>query len=314
MKCFNAHMKDKLVFSYEITLACNLRCEYCYVHDLLDNSLKSNPDVSKLVVEKIKEYKELYPNRPFELDLLGGDPLVAGNIWEFLDEVLQLDIDVWIVTNLMMGKKVLTKAKEYLKKYPRLGIAATWHTAIKDEKFKENLLFFKDAIRPYWSRSDETYYENFITSFVLFNENDDMYKKAKWCKENDIGYGFTQLYEDQMQYRAQRIDEWTEETKWVWRNAYDYHATRYEWDGVPITLEEYERDELYQISYHYNVVCHPLNWHITFNGEVYNSCNYEPRKRYNIKEGIQPMRLYCRDMDCKCSAHGYKETYGKRSK
>jgi len=56
------------------------------------------------------------------------------------------------------------------------------------------------------------------------------------------------------------------------------------------------------------------NYEITFNGEVYNSCNYEPRKRYNIKEGIQPMRLYCRDMDCKCSAHGYKETYGKRSK
>jgi len=312
MILFNSYMKNKLIYSYDITMRCNLRCSYCYAFDSLDNKKGGNREVAKKVIQAFKDFKEKYPNHMIELDLLGGDPLVAENIWDFLDEFLPIGYDLWIVTNLLMGNKTLTKAKEYLNKYKNLGICATWHNEIDDNKFKENLLFFKDSIRPFDSKVDEVTYSNFVASFVLFNGNKGMYEKAKFLTENGIDYGITILYDDQMLYRSETKEEWTEETKWVWRNSTNYRKTRWEWDNKLITLDEFEDRKLYQISHHYNLVCYPNNWHIRYDGEIYNSCNYEPRIRKHIDDGIHPVRLYCKDMDCKCSVTACKEVYSKR--
>ena len=309
---FNRFMKNKLIYSYDITMRCNLRCSYCYATDILDNKKSGDVAVADKVVQAFKDYKENYPGHIIELDLLGGDPLVAANIWDFIDAYMETGFDLWIITNLMMGKRTLTKAKEYLNKYPKLGICATWHSEIDDEKFKENLLFFKDATKPMYNQVDEVTYRNFVTSFVLFNDNPDMYEKAKWAVDNDISYGITILYDDQMLYRREMKDTWTEETKWVWRNSYNYTHTKWTWDDEPITLDQFEDMKLSQISHNYNLVCYPNNWHIRYDGETYNSCNYLPRIRKHIDDGIHPKKLYCKDMDCKCSVTACKEVYSER--
>ena len=312
MILFNRFMKNKLIFSYDITMRCNLRCSYCYAADILDNKKSGNREVADKVVQAFKDYKKNYPDNIIELDLLGGDPLVAENIWDFIDAYMETGFDLWIITNLMMGKRTLTKAKEYLNKYPKLGICATWHSEIDNDKFKENLLFFKDAIKPMYNQVDEVTYNNFVTSFVLFNDNPDMYEKARWAKDNGINYGITILYDDQMLYRREAKEDWTEETKWVWRNSYNYTHTKWVWDDTQIDLDTFEDMKLYQISHHYNLVCYPNNWHIRYDGEIYNSCNYEPRIRKHIDDGIHPVKLYCKDMDCKCSVTACKEVYSER--
>jgi len=310
---FNSFMKNKLVYSYDITMRCNLRCSYCYASDVLDNKKTGDKTVASKVIQAMKDFKEQYPDHIFELDLLGGDPLLAKNLWDFLDEALPIGFDIWIVTNLMMGPRTLAKAKEYLQKYPNLGIAATWHSeGIKDEKFKENVLFFKDVIRPMWSQADEVWYDNFITSFVLYNDNETMYNNAKWCLDNGIHYGLNILYDDHMLYRSETKEEWSDETIFVWKNSFNYQRTRWEWDNKRISLDEFEERKLYKISYYYNVICHPVNWHIRYDGDIYNSCNYLPRKTSHIDKGIHPVKMYCKDSDCKCAVYGHKETYGER--
>ena len=48
-KEYNKYKKNALVFSYEITYYCNLRCSYCYNI----NKLKSNIDFHQLYMNEI---------------------------------------------------------------------------------------------------------------------------------------------------------------------------------------------------------------------------------------------------------------------
>ena len=58
---FNRFMKNKLIYSYDITMRCNLRCSYCYATDILDNKKSGDVAVADKVVQAFKDYKENYP-------------------------------------------------------------------------------------------------------------------------------------------------------------------------------------------------------------------------------------------------------------
>ena len=203
--------------------------------------------------------------------------------------------------------------KEYLNRYPNFGIAATWHDELgakKDQKFKDNLLFLKDSIRDYYSVSQDMMYQNVMVSFVLFDGNGRMYDKAKWLVEHEIWYGFTHLYTDHK--RVQKYVDFSEEAKWVFENAV-HHKNKYTIDDRQLSPEEFEEEELYQISFKYNTVCEPLNFHIGYLGDVISSCKYLPKITYNLKEqDITPKRVFCKGYDCYCSALGYKELHGQK--
>lgn len=314
MKKFNSYMKNKIIFSYEITRACNLRCSYCYALKYLDQAQSHDNEVMNLVVEKIKKFRLDYPDWNFELDILGGDPLSAPNIFEFLDLILPLGFEVWIVTNLVpLDDTKIHKLKEYLNKYDNFGIAATWHDELKpkiEQKFKDNILFLKDAIRDVYSKSQDMQYRNVMVSFVLFDGNSKMIEKAKWLIENDIWYGFTHLYTDQK--RVQKYVDYSDDAKMIFEKAV-HHNNKYFIDDKQLSPEEFEEKELYQISFKYNTICEPLNFHIDYFGEVESSCKLRPKIKYSLKEqDITPQRIYCRGFDCYCSALGYKELYGEK--
>lgn len=316
MQQFNAYMKNKLIFSYEISRACNLRCSYCYALSYLNQKETHDNVVADLVVEKIKKFTEDYPDWHFELDILGGDPLSAPNIFEFLDKFLPLGVETWIVTNLVPTDDTkIHKLKEYLK-YDNFGIAATWHDELKpkiEQKFKDNMLYLKDAIRPVYSKSQDMDYENVMVSFVLFDGNETMVNKAKWCLDNNIIYGFTHLYDGNSNKRVQKYRDFSDDAKFVFRNAV-HHQNKYFIGDRQLTPEEFEDGQLYQIAFQYHTVCEPLNFHIDYYGMVQNSCKYWPKISYNLFDtDIQPKRVLCRDHDCYCSALGYKELHGERN-
>lgn len=314
MQKFNAYMKNKIIFSYEITRACNLRCSYCYALEYLDQAQSHDNETMHLVVDKIEKFLKDYPDWHFELDILGGDPLSAPNIFEFLDLILPLGIETWIVTNLVPADfSKIEKLKEYLK-YDNFGIAATWHDELKpkvEQRFKDNILYLKDEIRDVYSKSQDMMYQNVMVSFVLFDGNEKMYNKAKWLVDNEVWYGFTHLYTDQV--RVQKYVDYSEQAKWVFENAV-HHDNKYFIDDQRLTPEEFETKELYQIACQYNTICEPLNFHIDYFGRVESSCKLRPKIIYNLQDqDIEPKRIYCQGYDCYCSALGYKEIYGEKN-
>ena len=314
MQKFNSYMKNKLIFSYEITRACNLRCSYCYALDYLNQKQTHDNEIADLFIEKIAKFRSDYPDWHFELDILGGDPLSAPNIFEFLDKILPMGFETWIVTNLVpTDNNKIVKLKEYLK-YTNFGIAATWHDELstkKEQQFKDNLLFLKDGIRDYYSISQDMMYQNVMVSFVLFDGNTKMYDKAKWLVGNDIWYGFTHMYTNQK--RAQKYVDFSDEAKWVFKNAV-HHDNKYYIDDKRLTPEEFEEQQLYQISFKYNTICEPLNFHLDYFGKVESSCKYRPQIKYDLRtQDIEPKRIFCKGYDCYCSALGYKELYGEKN-
>ena len=313
MQKFNEYMKNKLVFSYEISRACNLRCTYCYALNFLDNTKTHDPIIADLVIQKLTEFKQENPHIELELDLLGGDPLMAPNLIEFVTELSKIDIVIWVVTNLTIKNKKRIDEVGQLLKLPNVGIAATWHDNIDDEIFKNNILYLKKyikdtdfGIKEKWVKS------NFSVSFVLFNENPNMMKKVKWLQENNIYFGLTHLYNNQE--RAQSYLNFNDETKFVFHNSLkdDY---RYYLDNTQLTPQEFEELELYKIPEKYRTVCEPLNFNISYFGDITLSCQMKnkERHRYHIKDGIKHLRTFCNGGDCYCSSIGYKELHGRKN-
>jgi len=308
---FNEFMKDKIIFSYEISLACNLRCSYCYELKFLDNKKTHNSEIANLVIEKLTEFKKENPNIELELDLLGGDPLMAPNLIEFVTELSKIDIVIWIVTNLTFSKERVEEVGKLLE-LPNVGISATWHDNINDDVFKENVLVLKKYAKKRTIQVKDHWMEyNFYISFVLFNENKDMLKRANWALDNGIMYGVTHFYDKQK--RFQTYDSWNKSTKFVFDNSVNAKYDLILGDKK-LTPQEYQELELYQIAEKNNVVCEPLNFNISYFGDVNLSCQMKNKKThlYNIRDGLKRFRLFCPGGDCYCSEFGYKEIHGEK--
>ena len=313
MQEFNAYMRKKMIVSYEITRACNLRCEYCYNLKFLDNAQTHDVDMARMVIDKLTEFKETHPDWELELDILGGDPLMAPNLFDFVEELAKIDIVIWVVTNLMTTDREKLTRLRGLMEFPNVGVAATWHDKINNDVFKENMLFMKESMshRDYGIK-EKAVNTNLIASFVLFNDNQDMINKSHWLRDNDIQYGVTHYY-DEAQNRHEKYSEFSDATREVFENSIPYGYDFYLGDEK-LTMEQFENMELYKVADNYRVVCEPLNYNIKYDGEVSLSCK-KARKRsldYNIKDGLKPMRLFCDKGDCYCSWYGYKELIGKK--
>ena len=78
----NLHNKGNIKLNYDITLACNNRCSYCYALDYLDNSKIINEEVFQNVIKYVNELENVY------LSILGGEPLlVYDKLIEFFGKI-----------------------------------------------------------------------------------------------------------------------------------------------------------------------------------------------------------------------------------
>ncbi len=309
---FNEYMKNKIIFSYEISLACNLRCSYCYELKLLDNKKTHDDSVAALVIEKLKEFKEQNPDMELELDLLGGDPLMAPNLVEFVTELSKIDMKIWIVTNLTFPEQRIEEIGKLLE-FQNVGISITWHDKIDEDIFKRNVLFLKKYMRRMPGEIKEKWLQtNMMISFVLFDGNEKMFERANWAINNNIPYSITQLYNDGK--RAQTQESWNNKTKFVFDNSLN-NSHLYYLNDKEISSNEFQNKKLYQIPQQYRTICEPLNFNISYYGYVNFSCQMKNKKdhQYHIKDGLKKFRLFCNSGDCYCSEYGYKELYGEKN-
>jgi organic radical activating enzyme len=111
MTQYNANMQDlltrPLIITY-VTMACNLRCNYCTVKNLL---LKRPTD--KLLEDKtLREIIERVPN--IHLYLIGGEPLLYPELPKFVAYVARFGHRVSFDTNLTIGTQVLKRILDQL--------------------------------------------------------------------------------------------------------------------------------------------------------------------------------------------------------
>ena len=313
MTHFNKFMEKKLIFSYEITNGCNLRCPYCYQLDELNNSKKYNTEVAKEIIKQIQLFKINYPDYILELDLLGGDPLYCPNLFEFLEELLSTtSIDVWVVTNLTpKDDNIIYVLGKFLQKYPKLGVSATYHDSCDHDKWKKNMKHLQQFKVMKYSQADEVYYPNIVSSLVLMND-DSMYEKYTYMKDNDIQYGITHYYSHSVDKHKRHFvfSEYNKETQEIYKNSINYKSIYYTINDRKITTEEFEEKELYHISMQQPVICNLLNFAIDFDGNITNSCSYESVK-FNITDGIHPKNCVCANSYCHCSVNAYKKVPGE---
>jgi hypothetical protein len=313
-KEYNKYKKNALVFSYEITYYCNLRCSYCYnINKLKSNiDLKQNP-IDKKVIIFFKKLKKLLPNHRFELDILGGEPLYYSYLIDFLEEFLLLDIDVWVVSNLL-NTDMLKKIILLMKKFPHLNIVGTWHDYTFNKKYfnkkiKENILLLKNNFykQQSFSRINQIYLPRFLVSFVLGDHFD--IEKYKFILDNNLDYALTFEFDNLVEYKNTFMKTIiNEDIINIIKNSVNYKIF-FELDDKKTNLIDILNQGLHNISKIKKVLCFPINRNIDNNGYISLSCPYYSKKifidDFNIKKDFNP--VICKDKYCQCSIDAYKK-------
>jgi len=145
MQLMNEQNKGKLLLHYDIVLACNNRCTYCYCLDELDNKKLINDKVFEDTIEAINAL----PDQELVIDFLGGEPLIVyERVFEFIERTMRKGIQFNITTNLNFkpSSKRISRLIEFLSKYENVYVSPSWHSVNNQEYFKANIIQLKTKI------------------------------------------------------------------------------------------------------------------------------------------------------------------------
>lgn len=92
--------RTKFSMQWHITDRCDQRCKHCYIYEGKDKkcSLELELNILKMILEDFIKSCERLDKDPF-LVITGGDPLLYGRIWEFLEMVQQHNINFGLLGN-----------------------------------------------------------------------------------------------------------------------------------------------------------------------------------------------------------------------
>lgn len=162
-KIFNL---SPIVFRIRITNKCNLHCHYCYVGESLNKKLDY-----LLTLEEWKKVIKRVPRNTL-IDITGGEPLLAPNIEEIVNEMLDRKLKVSLITNGTISKESLLKNMVDKKLFHFMvsfdGESAT-HDKVRGEgSFDRAINTAKKVIE--YKRSQNTRYP-FVVAKITFTEN-----------------------------------------------------------------------------------------------------------------------------------------------
>lgn len=123
-----------LIVGWELTQACNLRCEHC-------GSTAGLPRPDELTLEEALTICDQLPDLlVYEVDFTGGEPLLRSDWWQIANRLRELKIKTKLVTNgLLLGPDTVSLLKEA--GIARLGVSIDGLEATHDHIRKHPGLF-----------------------------------------------------------------------------------------------------------------------------------------------------------------------------
>ena len=294
---FNAHKKNQINIHYDIDLACNNRCEYCYKLDRLDNTKFINREVFDEVIKQINLLVDNHPEFKVNVYVVGGEPLlVVDEVIEFIDKVASEDVHVEIFSNLNFDKdsEQIQKIYEHSKVNKHFILMVTMHEYSNIEKVKQNILLCQDFT---------------TVNFVLDDDNlERSYEKYKWLKENtncdhciegiviDNEDTFTR-YDDPMYIEMFESSDDFKDDDIIGDKRYTYTESR--------------QNDFLNISKQYYTICQLSQVNIDYDGNLSVICTY-PYEGGHVSRGIKVKEVFCNKYECVCTTDAYKKLMRKR--
>lgn len=278
----NPQNKDVICLHYDITLACNNRCSYCYCLNELDNTKLFNKNTFEEVIDAVNSIdKEHYS---VELDFLGGEPLLVTNhIREFIQRTelnsYSISSNINFNPNSIYMKNILT-----LLETANCKILASWHQSSNQIYFKENLLKLKD----------------YVVATLLISDNiDEVHNQMLFVKEHNIPYDVEIIYTNEIYDVDTTNIKFLEIIQGARNNLINVV------DNKKYNMLETLEKDLLNISSYYHTICQLSQIKIDYYGNINLICN-NPIQLGHIKDGIKIKDLYCKDYNCRCVTKSYK--------
>lgn len=282
----NEHNKGKLVLMYDMLLACNNRCAYCYCLDDLDNKKLINNEVFEDTIKAINNL----PDHELNIDILGGEPLIVyEKLFEFIERTTRKGIKFNIISNLNFkpSSKRICRLIEFMAEHENVDVNASWHGDNNQEHFKANILQLKDSV---------------ISTLLLSDETTPAVKdQIKFLNSHDIPYVIEPIYNNDGTSQLSNFDTYAE------LSLSDPLFDTVYMDGV--LQDQSRRPEFLTIAQNYKTICELSSLRISYDGKITTICT-NPYKLGYIKNGIEIEEIFCNGFHCICSTYNYKRVLG----
>lgn len=303
---FNKRDEFEYHIHYSITMACNNRCEYCHVLDLLDNTELHDREMFELVISQIIKFKEEHPEYHFNIFLKGGEPLlVPDKVIEFMDRIGYDNIHWYIFSNFNFkpnGSKI-TKLVNHAKKH-KFSILCSVHESSDHNFVKENIITFKDTVEVHFLLDD--------------NNVDFIYNYAKWLldtigirEHHSYVVADIRVYDKAVRKKIAHTDDTDEKVKFILEHA-DQCDGDVMFGDILYSAQEARELDLKGISSQYFTVCKMNGMNIRYDGTINMNCEYPYRS--HIKDGLEIKEVFCDRHRCICSTDQYKKLLRPRGK
>lgn len=271
-------------FSYDMTLKCNNRCPYCNVVNMLDNTSVIDEDVYNETIKQVNLFVEKYPEYRFRFWISGGEPFLVMDKVHELIERLDDSIDYIVHSNMNYNYSVV----EPILRYNNVQVMVSWHLYSKIDRVKRNVLEHRDRGG------------NVIIRFLIEdNIQDTIYDDARWARDNGIPYVV-----DSIRSAEHQLGMFTGHDK------PEYKELIAGGDYVYETVDGMDAEEMKHITSKYYLVCKANQRNLEFDGHVKTKCGYGESKP--IGEGIEPLKVFCKDKTCYYNIFNYKKLTMKR--
>lgn len=297
MREFNKRNDNIISIHFDMVLACQNRCPYCYKLEHLDNTKLLNREVFDEVINQINKLKTERPEIKIIVDLIGGEPLlVVDNVVEFVDKVSDDGVTIEVITNLNFHKDSdnIQKIIQLHKTNKNFGITVTLHESSNLEWVKENILLCAD----------------FCTANLLVSDDniDNVYNDYLWLNENGVRYCVEGIIDDDGDNTLTDFD------CSLFKEIVEFSLDNKENDTIDdqsfTYIESLEQDFL-NISKRYFTICRLSQLVIGYHGEINSVCGYD-YKGGHVRDGLKTPDLFCNGYSCRCVTTAYKKLGGER--
>jgi organic radical activating enzyme len=281
MKHFNKQNEFEYEIHFDISLACNNRCHYCFMLPQLDNSLKWNEEVFEKAIKEINDFTQSHKDYHFDIFLKGGEPmLVMDKSAEFIERVTHDNTFVLMFSN-MNYKPGGSKIQKLKKVRDKVFVICSVHESSNHDFVKANILDINPEIH-----------------LILGKDNVDfIYDFAKWTLDNGLEYSVG-YYNDVHQFmRSDKLD-FIEQNGSRIENKVIIDDTHY-------TAREAQELDFKNISSQYHTICKINQFHITYDGTIKTLCGFEYERP--LDEGLEIKEVFCNGKTCYCDTNSYKK-------